>query len=301
MIIHNSEILEKLILETISSKEEILILSAYIKLNTLKMLDQKLDPNVKQKKIMVRFRLNDLIVGSSDIEIYNYCKENNWRLYVDTDLHSKIYIFDRKKAIIGSANLTSSGMQVSQHSNIESAVFTEVTGEEEMKINKMFDEAVLLNDKIYSSMLKQLSRTPRNGVLEEKLEWNDDLKKQLKPKEHFLWISDMFSSESPFNLDQHDLELLELGISQKKSLESIKDCFIRSKPYKWLKSVIKEEIYFGELTSKLHSSLIDDSRVFRKDVKVLLSNLLNWVTELEIEELIIDRPNYSQRIRHRKF
>jgi len=34
-----------------------------------------------------------------------------------------------------------------------------------------------------------------------------------------------------------------------------------------------------------------------KEVKEFQSYLLNWIVELEIEQIKIDRPNHSQRIR----
>ena len=48
---------------------------------------------------------------------------------------------------------------------------------------------------------------------------------------------------------------------------------------------------------KLHNALVEDPKPYRREVKELLSNLLSWVEELEMEEIVIDRPNYSQRIR----
>ena len=72
--------------------------------------------------------------------------------------------------------------------------------------------------------------------------------------------------------------------------------------YLWLLSVLAEnsnELYFGELTQLLHDTLVEDPRPYRKDVKVLLINLLGWINELDMEEVIIDRPRHSQRLRIR--
>lgn len=76
---------------------------------------------------------------------------------------------------------------------------------------------------------------------------------------------------------------------------------MKSNVYRWLKSVLEQkvnnEIYFGELSALIHDVIINDPKPYRKEVKELQSNLLNWIVELDIEEIQIDRPKHSQRIR----
>ena len=56
------------------------------------------------------------------------------------------------------------------------------------------------------------------------------------------------------------------------------------------------ELYFGSISEKLHNVLVNDPKPYRKEVKELRQNLLNWVIELDMDAIIIDRPNYSQRV-----
>ena len=56
-------------------------------------------------------------------------------------------------------------------------------------------------------------------------------------------------------------------------------------------------MYFGKLSESLHIAVVSDPKPYRKDIKIMLMNLLKLIKKLEIEEIIIDRPNYSQRIR----
>ena len=56
-------------------------------------------------------------------------------------------------------------------------------------------------------------------------------------------------------------------------------------------------MYFGELSARLHNVVVADPKPYRKDIKQMLANLLRLIEELEMEEIVIDRPNYSQRIR----
>ena len=47
----------------------------------------------------------------------------------------------------------------------------------------------------------------------------------------------------------------------------------------------------------MHSTLVNDPKPYRKEVKDLLANTLGWIQSLHIEGVSIDVPNYSQRIR----
>ena len=104
----------------------------------------------------------------------------------------------------------------------------------------------------------------------------------------------------PFN--ENDVDFL--GINKHSSIADIKNAFKTSKPYRWLIKTLYDtengELYFGNLTEKLHNTLINDPKPYRKEVKDLLANLLNWIQELKIVEVTIDRPNHSQRISIKK-
>ena len=48
--------------------------------------------------------------------------------------------------------------------------------------------------------------------------------------------------------------------------------------------------------TRLHNALITDPKPYRKDVKQLLSNLLQMIIAIDMPEIGVDRPNHSQRI-----
>ena len=56
-------------------------------------------------------------------------------------------------------------------------------------------------------------------------------------------------------------------------------------------------MYFGALSAALHDAVITDPKPYRKDIKFMLANLLSIIEKLEMDEISIDRPNYSQRVR----
>ena len=97
-------------------------------------------------------------------------------------------------------------------------------------------------------------------------------------------------------------ELLFLNLNSHASINEIKQAFEKSKCYLWLCELIKnsenQELYFGAITASLYNVLLNEPKPYRSDVKILLSNLLNWITELQVTELKIDRPNHSQRVKY---
>jgi hypothetical protein len=60
--------------------------------------------------------------------------------------------------------------------------------------------------------------------------------------------------------------------------DDCKSAFKKSNCYKWLYKILQDhkEIYFGELSQLLHSALINDPLPYRREVKIVLSNLLSW-------------------------
>lgn len=293
-IFHSIDIKKRLEDELIKTNESLKVISAFCKLNALQFIDSILvDKNIP-KKLLVRARLDDILNGATDIEIYNYCINNNWDIYLNLELHSKIYVFNNTRVILGSANLTSSGIGLHSNQNIESMACLDVNLEEMNKIDKLFINSIEFTENIYSLMIEQLKGLSLNTGSKNAV-WNKNILNLLETKVYYLWTTEMFFSSSPLNVDDHDKLLL--NISDTDSLHNIRVKFKDSKPYLWLKTIIKNEMYFGELTANLHNSLLDDPKPYRKDVKELLSNLLNWIDELKIEDIVIDRPNYSQRIR----
>jgi hypothetical protein len=98
---------------------------------------------------------------------------------------------------------------------------------------------------------------------------------------------------------EHDLSLLSIAEKDSQNLAVIKSSFKNLKIFKWFYSSLKKEqgeLYFGKATALLHDQLFDDPKPYRQEAKTLLVNLLSWIEGLQLEEITIDRPNYSQRI-----
>ena len=248
---------------------------------------------------MVRFLLSDILHGATDFELFDYCKANGWQLYVRFDLHAKTYIFDRKRCILGSANLTSKGLGLSLHGNYELSSFAEVDDSDLKKIDALFDNAILMTDELYVTMKSDYETAQSNQAPSKTFKWNTSIEQKFNPKIDLLFTYDFPSTAAPNFGDVNAFEFLEIGYIP--SQEELKQAFRWSKAFLWLYNYVSscpdKTSYFGGVTAALHNTLVNDPKPYRKEVKDLLANTLGWVQALNIEDVTIDIPNYSQRIR----
>ena len=247
---------------------------------------------------MVRFRPEDITSGASDLEIYPYCRDHGWKLYFRLDLHAKTYVFDHLRCIIGSANATSSGMNIGGTGNYEMAAVCELADKDLRSLDLLLRGSVEMNDDIYNAM--ETTITAHSQQQKTVLSWPQNLLDMFVPDYSLLFAEDFPTCSHP--ADATDEDLIFINLSSGMPTEIIKASFVESKCFQWLVSTIKkqekQEMYFGAISANLHNILLNDPKPFRKDVKQLLSNLLNWIDDLDIDELRVDRPNHSQRVRY---
>jgi len=119
-----------------------------------------------------------------------------------------------------------------------------------------------------------------------------------------IWVNDFFWARQDIGIEndefRHDLELL--GIESFDCGEPIlKERVWTSRCVQWLVGTLKnapnQELYFGGLTQALHESLEDDPTPYRKDVKVLIQNMISYCEKYIDDRIEVSRPNFSQKIK----
>lgn len=294
-ILINDKLKESLINELKLSTRKVDIVSAFCKIDALKFLDKNIPKDI-EKRLLVRFRLSDLIMGVTDIELYEYCKENNWSLYMDTNLHAKIYLIDNK-CFIGSANLTDSGLSITKVGNIEGSYMFEIENEEDyVTLERLFNQSVKLEDFLYTKMKKEYDLSDKETFVEKK--WTKEIQNKIKSNFSVLLQEDFPLNDFPNNMDKDEIYL---GISATDDIKIVKEKFEDSKIMKWLISLLEskeeKEIYFGELSERIHSLIFKEPKMYRKEVKDLQIKLYQWLMILDYNYLIIDTPVHSTRIK----
>lgn len=300
-ILFSSEILNAVKKELQNATQSVQIITAYCKDASFLYLDNCINAIVKEKKLLVRFRLDDILKGSTDFSIIESGFNNGWKIYIRFDLHAKTYIVDNKRGLVGSANTTNSGLNIGNHGNLEMATMVDIEPEDIEKVNRLFKDAIFVNEAILNNLKKQLVdiKKSSNDSNKETSCWNTSITSLFKPH-----IETLFSYELP-----DDFSLLEgkyysfIDVTFDGNVQTFKEAFRWSKAFMWLISTLKENegcLYFGALAEKLHNVLVSDPKPYRRNVKLMLSNLLALAESLQMEEIEIDKPNYSQRVRLKK-
>lgn len=303
-LLNTYEVQQKIAQEVASATTHLQIVSAFCKVDAVEFIDSHINTSLQTKKLMVRFLLSDIINGASDFYLYEYCKSHGWQMYVRFDLHAKTYIFDRKRCILGSANLTNRGLGLNLHGNYELSSFADVDDNDLHKIDVLFDNAILMTDPLYEAMkseYQEAKKTTTSSSICTK--WSSAIEDRFNPKIDLLFTYDFPTTASP---DFNDISSFDfLSLSCVASIDDVRQAFRWSKAFLWLYNYVNscpnKTSYFGGVTAALHNALINDPKPYRKEVKDLLANTLNWIQILGIQDVVIDTPNYSQRIRIAQF
>ncbi len=293
-ILFSNEILDSVKRELKSATSSIRIITAYCKTSSLIYLNGCINNEIKDKRLLIRFRMDDILTGSTDFSVVEYGMKAGWQVYIRFDLHAKTYIVDNKRGLVGSANLTNSGLSICKHGNMEMATLVDVEPKDIEKINKLFDDAILIDDTLLRELKSQIAAVEA-GEQKENHSWDATINTMFNPH-----VDTLFSYELPEEFTLRNGEYFSfLDETYDGDNEKFKGLFRWSNAYLWLLSTLKENggcLYFGALTEKMHSALISDPKPYRRDVKQMLANLLSLIDRLGMEEIVIDQPNYSQRV-----
>ena len=291
-----------------NSSKSVIILSAYVKKIGVNWLKEKIGNKNIECTIVTRWNKGDLAQGSSDLECYSLAKANGWTFKVLQDLHAKVMLVDNDNLFIGSPNLTGRGMSLVPVSNEELGIKVKALKEDLKIINQLVDDAAIVND----NMIKELEEWQKNLPKIEKPSYPDfpkNIKDKFDEKYNKLWVhnfpwvtaAELLKASLVNENIKHDLELFGL---KKDNLEKkiIKKNLLNSKIYFWLVNQIKkqenQELYFGNLSSIIHNSLLDDPKPYRKNIKELQANLYSYIKYFLQDNIIIDVPyEKSERLR----
>lgn len=248
-------------------KKDVNVISGFCKVHTLEYLDSLIQKNGIKKRLLVRFLPSDLSSGATDKEIFSYCMSHGWTIFVDYSIHAKTYIFDRIKCIIGSANLTDRGLGISDNSNKEASVCFELDDESYNKILSLYKDSIKLDSALYEYIISHMND---QEVINHK---------QYRMKNTS--IECLFPEDFPTEA----CDVIDL---------------YNSRSYKWLVNYLgsknTKSAFYGELAAEIHNVFVKDPRPYRKDIKQHLTDLLSAIKRLNILEVKIERPNYSELI-----
>lgn len=285
-----------------------LIASPFIKLDALKLL-MKL-PYANDLSVIVRWGPADLLAGVSDLEIYPYLQELDIPLYINPDIHLKMFLFNSGYAYCGSGNVTCSGLGLSKKGNIEMGHIGFFSLDDHVQARKICDSSRRVTDEIYETYWKYLDRTPSTKTKAPPI----NLPPEVETKE-FL-ISCLPASRSPDELysvyknfegagGEDRIKAisdmcnygLEQNLDQETFYQALEESFIQSQFVISIVDEIRKErsMRFGAVNEFIHRKCEDVPLPYRWELKERTNQLYNWLCHFH-EDLDWDIPGSRSQV-----
>jgi hypothetical protein len=290
--------------------QPIIVISPFIKIEAIKRLLNK-SVELKGLKVICRWREDDLLSGVSDVELYPYLRDLGHDLYLHSEIHLKLYIFNSDNAFCTSSNITLKGLGYAESSNLELGSKVKLTVQDWTHIYTILNQSKRVDDNTYSIYKDYVTKNKtEKKSLPKVLLPSDTLKKytifSLPASSDPRIVKEIYYSEnqSLFSEDDirraaHDLSLYGFKGQYRHLdfLQKLQNNFLENEFVKDFKELIRIEqsLRFGFVNDWIHSKCDDVPLPYRWEIKSSTSVLYNWLA-WAIPEISWDRPNYSQVI-----
>jgi len=306
-------------LDFISKSEEISVFSAYIRTEQLKELNQE----NKINRIVVRWEIRDLHQGASDLELYQYCKDNKIALYRNTRIHLKCLRNNCDEVFLGSANVTGRGIgeranmfNFELNSSNESTDFSDV-----LYLDKIVSKSEYVTQELFQEIKRKVESLEDFKKQEEEYQ-KVDIMTERKESDYFL-ISELpmfkdikglynaaqnINGLSPLDIQcvSHDLATYDLSISKSEEefYSDLKQVFNNHKFIVKLKARIKEDrrssLNYGGVVRWIteNTTTVPTPISWELKKQQVVNVLYEWICFFD-SDFVVERPRHSEIIFYR--
>jgi hypothetical protein len=287
-------------------REEFSVYSAFIKADAFERFSANLEGAVSGK-VIARWQLNDLTAGVSDLEVFEACINRGWKFGLNINLHAKTYWFDNKIAFVGSGNLTNSGLGLIENPNQELGVVIRNPKIQDIENLRSFENEVCwldlsIYEKIRAIVLDEMEKK-KSGIDTTIAAWPSEIQQLIQKPVYSLWVSDLLAAMPGDQVSFGNTRTEEtnlLAVTAASNHEPSMDQFLGSRLYSWLVRELREATgytNFGWLTSRLHTSLIDDPLPSRMTVKEHVKAIFDSIEYCDPPEITIEHFNHTKGLR----
>mgnify|MGYP006428402825 CR=1 FL=1 len=311
MTLHKSgHQLQEQAIKFIENEKSISLLSAYIKLDQLKRLNHK--QNIKQ--IVVRWEIQDLCVGASDIELYEYCNENNITLYRNTRIHLKAIWNNYNSVLFGSANVTGNGIGEVGNYNFELNVVTKnISLEDKLYFRNIINKSELVDSVLYEKLKnlkeiceKQIVKSPE---IETKPKHNDKFLLSQLPMSSSptSMLNNFFDGQNLSEIDEQcliqDLSTYEINISlNKEEMSNQLEANFNKHPFiialkEYIKTSKRQSSNYGSIVRWIqnNTTTVPTPRSWELKKEKIVNILYEWICYFD-NNYLWERPYHTQVI-----
>ena len=298
----------------IDDSESITLFSAYIRLDQL----EKINKNKIIKQIVVRWEIQDLYRGVSDLDLYNYCRINNIILYRNTRLHMKAFWNHEDKLVYGSANVTGRGVGETGKYNYElNGIEKNLSFKDRIYLNNIIASSQCVTDNHYEK-LKSLVESLDLPIVEYPellLEKNEDDKYLISQLPMSASPDDLYEVSAHSiefhsiqkNCAAHDIALYNINPFQEYSnfKFELQEKF-NSQPFikalkDWIKNQESKSLRYGGVVEWIqkNTTTVPIPRKWDLKKQQIVNILYEWICEFD-SDFTWDTPNYSQVIYYKQ-
>lgn len=285
--------------------QTVLIICPFVKIQTLHRIIGARADGVSVT-IISSWKLENFVAGASDAQLFPYCADHNFSLLANNRVHLKAWLFDRDTLILGSANITDSGLTDGANSNHEFVIVSKVSQAELVHFDSILGESVAVSASIYDHTMDVLGRHQSAQEQYEDLLPSSDSNVALvdqiplTPSPEDLWTEYAASTVHACSLACiHDLERLHVpsALSRDSFFVTIENEFF-SLPIvsRFLERLVESPLYFGESKALLQKLNESDPKPTRRDLTAVTQNLFRWLQDLAPSRFAVDCPHQSQRL-----
>ena len=299
-------------ISNVDENKQIFLYVPYIKTKILEKLVEEVQNEIT---IITTWKINDLISGSSELELYQFCKKNNVTLYIHNKIHLKVYSVNLESAIVTSGNISQNGLM--QGGNYEAGVLVDkLEISDRLYLEKIKKEATFVDDKIYQIYSDEYDKCQKQAP--DKIDFEDP--KIIAQKDYFLKsalpmtrnLDDLIQGYININLNlepsnnsettacvYHDLAnySIKIGLSEEEFLEKLRIQFFAHPFIVKIDEFINPEAYFGRIKEWIHGNCTDVPLPRRWELTENVQTLYDWFKKLGNGKYVVDIPGaHSQRI-----
>ena len=295
-----------------NTSDTIFLYVPYIKTKILKKVLDGLSNNVV---IITTWNPQDIKLGSSELELYPFCKENNITLYISQNMHLKVYSVGLASAIVATGNISYRGLMPDGNYEVATLIKT-LTSADRLFFENIRNEAYLVTDKMYNdyatwdndskidyekppklSDILSLSRVddflisalPMTRSVDDLITGYQRIRSGNEPSDDVEINACVFHDLANYDIEEG---LTDEQFIKKLSLQFFAHPFILK-----IDEFIAPDAYFGRIKEWIQDNCTDVPIPSRRELTGNVQVLLEWFEKLGDGKYKIDIPGkHSQRI-----
>lgn len=252
---------------------------------------------------------SSLASGVSDPNVHAVLKEMDVPLYINDNIHLKLFIFEDEIAFHTSANITAKGLGLGANRNVEIGCQLTLVRNDWLHINDLLDTSSRVTDEMYLKAQqyvddnKNLCPPLPPLVLPASVGIHPYSRQSLpqckSPEELWNFYSGIACDDAP-SACIHDLWVYKVTKEHKSKAEFFHQLGNNFRTQPFVKALVayleeRKSLSFGAVNSWITNSCSDRPTPSRWEVKPATNKLYNWLTCF-YNEISWSKPNHSQVI-----